>query len=87
MRSSTRLERARAGIVEYVVQELVDNAYVHGGAAVRGGTVRITATLNNQWAQCGVMDSGKGFSLEGALAAQKDDRLHGPNQIDVSLRA
>jgi len=76
----------RAGVVEYVVQELIDNAYVHGGAAVRGGTVRITATLNNQWAQCGVMDSGKGFSLDDALAAQKDDRLHGLSQVNVLAR-
>jgi anti-sigma regulatory factor (Ser/Thr protein kinase) len=73
----------RAGVVEYVVQELVDNAYVHGGAAARGGTVRITATLNSQWAQCGVMDSGKGFSLDDALAAQNADGLHGLSQVNA----
>jgi anti-sigma regulatory factor (Ser/Thr protein kinase)/anti-anti-sigma regulatory factor len=93
----------RAGVAEFAIQEVVDNAFHHGrpleGSA---GTVRVSATLTSYWVSCRVTDSGEGFSLKEILAQQARDEPRGltrvrevssglaqdgANTIEVTIRA
>ncbi len=72
----------RAGVAEFVVQEIVDNAFQHGtDSDGSSGKVRIRAALTNYWITCQVTDSGKGFDLHNALSAQATEGGHGLSKV------
>jgi anti-anti-sigma factor len=92
----------RAGVAEFVIQEIADNAFLHGRSPGRqSGTVRLSATLTSYWIDCRVMDSGPGFDLAAALAGQAQGEARGlarvralasslvqkgPNTIEVTVQ-
>lgn len=64
-------EAKRAGVAEFVIQEVVDNAFQHGKPVDgSGGVVRINAALSSAWVSCRVTDAGPGFDLAQVLEKQ-----------------
>lgn len=62
----------RAGVAEFVIQEIVDNAFHHGKPADgSSGKVRVNATLTSAWVSCRVTDAGAGFDLARTLEQQQ----------------
>lgn len=73
---------ARAGAAEFAIQELVDNAFLHG--LVEGDNtsrIRIRAQLSNVWAICAISDNGPGFDLSGTLATQERGERRGLSRV------
>ena len=72
----------RAGVAEFVIQELVDNAFHHGKPADgSSGAVRINATLTSSWVSCRITDDGPGFDLAQTLEQQARGEPSGLSQI------
>ena len=68
----------RAGVAEFVIQEIVDNAFQHGKpAAGSNGVVRFNATLTPSWVSCRVTDAGPGFDLAQTLQQQANGEARG----------
>jgi anti-anti-sigma factor len=74
-------EAKRAGVAEFVIQEVVDNAFHHGKPADGSGVVRINATLSSAWVSCRVTDAGPGFDLAQVLEQQAKSEPSGLTRI------
>jgi anti-sigma B factor antagonist len=75
-------EPKRAGVAEFVIQEVVDNAFHHGKPADgSSGAVRINATLSSAWVSCRVTDAGPGFDLARVLEQQAQGEASGLTRI------
>ena len=78
---------SRTGVVEYGIQELVDNAFTHGSRTATAGTcVRIKAVLTSHWAKCEVSDTGDGFDLDTILRLQKQGEVRGLTTVHGLVR-
>ncbi|MEZ4387215.1 MAG: hypothetical protein R3D98_06490 [Candidatus Krumholzibacteriia bacterium] len=79
----------QVGAAEFAIQEVVDNAFLHGIPVDQTtGRVDVETTLCTAWVRCKVSDRGSGFCLEDVLATQSrygPRGLYRVNQIATSL--
>jgi len=93
----------RAGVAEFVIRELMDNAFIHGQPpSGSSGVVRVQASMTSAWLCCRVSDRGAGFDLAVTLSKQAKEEARGlsrinslatrlvqdgPNTVEVTVRA